>query len=102
MSERPQETLAIDKDGVARTASKEVGCVMQVVSFITDDSQVFRYKTHMMADYESEVEWSLDTMFVVIPADVATFLLRENYARRMTAEEVDDYNRQLSINGEKT
>lgn len=94
MTERPFEPLVIGQDGVPRTVSNEIGCVMKVVSFITDDSRVFRYKTHMLDEFDNEVEWPIeDGMQVVIPADVTAYLLRNGYARHMNAAEVADYNR---------
>lgn len=75
------------------TADGRVGCVMadKAIGIRTIDSFIFRYVT----SYNSEIytiEWPNDTMFANIPAGWVDHLLREGYARLMTADEADVFN----------
>jgi hypothetical protein len=94
--------LPLTRDGERSvTANGEIGCVMsdKAITVKTPDSFKFRYRTRYDSGI-SEIEWPNDTMFVVIPAEFAEYLLRENYARLMTAVEADAYN--MYIRGEKS
>jgi hypothetical protein len=70
----------------------------KAVGVRTADGFVFRYRTNYASDL-IWIEWPNDTMFAAIPSEYVDHLLREGYARLMTAVEADAYNEY--IKGEK-
>lgn len=75
------------------TEAGEVGCVMypHAHSVKTEDSYIFNYRPGHLSDLHT-IEWASDTMSVVVPPGWVEYLLREGYARLMTADEADAYN----------
>lgn len=71
-------------------AEAEIYLIMLVSTGIGPDTQWFMYKTDYFAE-PTRVEWDKETMSVVLPYDTAEYLLRNGYARRMTAEEMEEY-----------
>ena len=54
------------------------------------DSQWFDYRPSFFAE-PVRVEWEKGTMAVALPQDVADYLVKGGYARKMSPEEVKDY-----------
>jgi hypothetical protein len=83
----------------AVTESGAVGVVMRLASgtAVDDDGVKFRYFEYKTAFFQPpmRVEWDADSMEAVLPAGVADFLVKNNYARPMTGSEVRAYNRGL-------
>jgi len=63
---------------------------MLVVSGTGVDSQWFDYRP----SYRSSViriEWEKDTMSILLPADIASYLMKNGYARALTEDETKEY-----------
>ncbi|KRR21352.1 hypothetical protein CQ14_06800 [Bradyrhizobium lablabi] len=94
------EALVIGDNKRPETADGRVGCVMLVASGQSVDDQgnaikFFDYRPGFFQDI-IQVRWDKDTMHVVLPVQVSDYLLRNGYARAMTAQEAQSYNAQLS------
>ena len=88
------EPLIETPDKAPSTASGLMGVVMIHTSGQDDEVRWFDYKPTFYAD-AIRVVWDHDTMAVAIPAETADYLLKNGYARPMTADEVAAYNEQL-------
>lgn len=93
------EALLIDGKKRPETADGRVGVVMQVASGSGIDEQdnefhFFDYRPGFFADI-IQVRWDKGTMNAVLPASVADYLLRNNYARIMSSKEARSYNHAL-------
>ncbi|MBO4228442.1 hypothetical protein [Bradyrhizobium neotropicale] len=95
------EALLIIEGRRPETATGMVGVVMLVASGQNDDIQWFDYRPGFYQDIVS-VQWDKDTMDVVLPADVSDYLIRNGYARVMTAKEARTYNHGLAPPPAKT
>ncbi len=77
-------------------ADDDVYLVMQVVSGQSDTTKWFDYSPGYFLP-TVRIEWGADTMFVVLPNDVAHYLLSHNYARAMTEDEIEDYTKPIEL-----
>jgi len=91
------ERLIVREGTLPATADgAKLGCVMNVVSGSDDEIKWFEFKTSYLAPAPIfRVEWEIETMDVVIPADTASWLVKNGYARSMTASEARAYNNGL-------
>lgn len=64
--------------------------LMRVKTGSTEDSHHFTYRAGFFGEV-SRIEWPSDTMIVDVPTPQADYLIRNNYARRATDEEVEAY-----------
>jgi hypothetical protein len=80
----------------------EIGCVMLVVSYTTDESNWFCYKPSFFSPEDVKIEWPRDTMEVVIEEEVAGYLIRNGYARVMTEAEVKAWNAMINPETKET
>lgn len=76
------------------TKAGHVGCVMRHVSGHDENSQWFDFRPGFYTDI-TRVQWDNGTMGALLPADTAEILVRNGYARYMTAAEADAHNREL-------
>lgn len=88
------EALVIVEGRRPETPSGGVGVVMAVVSRVGQETQWFDYRPAFFSEIV-RVEWDKDTMNVVLPVEVSDYLLRNRYARAMTDQEAQAYNRML-------
>jgi hypothetical protein len=87
----------------ATADGKSLGCVMKVTSGNDGDVQWFVFKTSYVATAPTlRVEWDVETMDVVIPAETANWLIKNGYARAMTASEARAYNNGLGKEAKET
>lgn len=77
-------------------ADAQVRVMMLVVSGTGVDSQWFDYRPGFTLPV-IRIEWEKGTMSVVLPADVASYLVTTGYARPLTADELKEY----PLEGEK-
>jgi hypothetical protein len=91
------ERLIVREGSIPATADgTAIGCVMNVTSGKNDEIQWFEFKTSYLAPASVyRVEWEIETMDVVIPADTASWLIKNGYARPMTTSEARAYNNGL-------
>lgn len=91
------ERLIVRDGALPATADgSSLGCVMKVTSGRDDEIQWFVFKTSYVASAPIlRVEWDIETMDVVIPAETANWLIKNGYARPMTASEARAYNNGL-------
>lgn len=71
-------------------AEAQVHLIMLVRTAIGPDTQWFMFKPSYFAE-PTRVEWDKDTMSVSLPEDIAEYLVRNGYARRMTEAELEEY-----------
>lgn len=65
-------------------------------------TQWFDYKPSFKKEQEIiRVEWDLGTMSVVLPADIASYLVANRYARPMTEIELKEYEAPSPLAEEK-
>jgi hypothetical protein len=75
------------------SADGDVGCVMLVKpSGMDDEFQWFDYLVRFYDETPTRYLWDKGTTLAAFPADVAEFLVKQRYARFMTASEVQAYN----------
>lgn len=70
--------------------SAETHVVMLISSGQGVDTQWFDYRPGFYQPI-TRVEWDQGTMSVVLPSDVAGYLLKQGYARLMTPLELEEY-----------
>jgi hypothetical protein len=63
---------------------------MLVVTGHDEEVQWFDFVVDYFAEV-TRIEWDTGTMFALLPAETANFLLAHRYARELTAAEVDQY-----------
>lgn len=75
------------------SADGDVGCFMLVKPNGTDNEyQWFDYLVNFYDEMPTRYRWEKDTPLAAFPADVANFLIKQGYARVMTASEAQTYN----------
>ena len=91
------ERLIVREGSTPATADgSALGCVMLVSSDHNEEVQWFEFKTNYLPPAPIyRVEWEIETMFVVIPAETASWLIKNIYARPMTTTEARAYNNSL-------
>jgi len=83
----------------SKTANGDIGVVMRFASGGDDEIQWFEFVPSYFAAV-IRIEWELDTMSVVLPAEMAGTLIKKGYARWMKTSEAKAYNQTLD-KGEK-
>ena len=91
------ERLIVREGSPPATADgKSLGCVMLVSTNHDTDIKWFDFKmTYLPPAPVTRIEWDIDTMDVVLPVEVANWLIKNGYARLMTASEARTYNNRL-------
>jgi len=80
----------------ATADGKSLGCVMLVSSGQDAEVKWFDFKTTYLPPAPiTRVEWEVETMDVVIPAETANWLVKKGYARPMKASEARAFNNSL-------
>lgn len=77
-------------------ADAQTRVMMLVVSGTGVDSQWFDYRPGFTRPV-TRIEWEKETMSVLLPADIASYLVQNRYARPLTADEWKEY----PLEGEK-
>lgn len=90
MTDRKYELLT----GDSVTASGEVGCIMLMATGLAGNTHFFQYKPGFFSGVIT-VQWEGDAMQAVLPPEIANYLIKNGYARRMTAAEIQSYNTEV-------
>lgn len=80
--------------GRPMTAAGQIGCIMFHISGQDEDSQWFDFRPGYFMDI-TRVQWEKDTMGALLPTETAEVLVRNGYARFMTAAEADAHNAEV-------
>ena len=91
------ERLIVREGSIPATADgTKIGCVMNITSGKNDEIQWFEFKTNYLPPAPIfTIQWELGTMDVVVQAETANWLIKNGYARPMTASEARAYNNGL-------